>query len=209
MDQKTSPLGQRLRIARCDAGLTQLELADQIGVTTQAVSQWECGAKIPKRDNLLALSNILGISLSRLLQDLHGRAANDSLPGSVADRGGFEVPLIAQADVTHPNKDLVRKSIVSASFNCGQDSFALTVEDTACAPRYPVDTVLIFDPSQRAEPGDFVVAVCAAGHTVMGVLSLTGDAANPHRTITPLNPHWPPWREATVVAPLIEAHTRY
>lgn len=37
----------KLKRARLDAGLTQMELARKIGASRQAVSSWECGDRIP------------------------------------------------------------------------------------------------------------------------------------------------------------------
>lgn len=48
-------------------GLTQNQLADQIGVTQTAVNYWETGKRIPRGENLLQLARILHSSLDELL----------------------------------------------------------------------------------------------------------------------------------------------
>lgn len=39
--------GQRLKALRKEAQLTQAELAEQLGVSVQALSKWECGSTMP------------------------------------------------------------------------------------------------------------------------------------------------------------------
>lgn len=63
----TIELGNRLAELRKQHGLSQEELADQLGVSRQAVSKWERGEASPDTDNLIELSRIYGISLDELL----------------------------------------------------------------------------------------------------------------------------------------------
>ena len=49
-------LGQRIQELRKRAGLTQEQLAEQLGVTRQAVSKWESDNGVPELDALIALS---------------------------------------------------------------------------------------------------------------------------------------------------------
>lgn len=56
-------IGSSIRSARKARNLSQSDIADQLGVTVQAVSQWERDETIPTGINLLKLSGILGIEL--------------------------------------------------------------------------------------------------------------------------------------------------
>lgn len=38
--------GKRIAILRRKAGLSQSDLAEKLGVTSQAVSKWECGVSL-------------------------------------------------------------------------------------------------------------------------------------------------------------------
>ena len=53
--------------ARQAAGLTQLELAEKLGVTIGTIGYYERGAGMPKTDNLFALCDILHIRPADLL----------------------------------------------------------------------------------------------------------------------------------------------
>lgn len=61
--------GKRITILRKKSGLSQAELAENLGVTSQAVSKWECGNAIPDIDLLLELSHIYNISINEMLED--------------------------------------------------------------------------------------------------------------------------------------------
>lgn len=57
-------LGKRISLLRKNLGLSQAELAEKLGITSQAVSKWECGNAIPDIDLLLELSHIYCISFT-------------------------------------------------------------------------------------------------------------------------------------------------
>lgn len=62
--------GKRMSLLRRKAGLSQVELADKIGVTSQAVSKWECGNAIPDIELLLELSHLYGVAINDILEDV-------------------------------------------------------------------------------------------------------------------------------------------
>lgn len=78
MDQiKTGALIRTLRLKR---GMTQLALAEMIGVSGKAVSKWECGGGAPDISLLPALAEALGVSARALLRgelDENGRTNGD------------------------------------------------------------------------------------------------------------------------------------
>ena len=50
-------------------GLSQEELAEQLGVSRQAVSRWELGSTLPDIPNLLQLCELFGVSADYLVKD--------------------------------------------------------------------------------------------------------------------------------------------
>lgn len=60
---------KKLMALRKKRGMSQEELADQLGVSRQAVSRWELGATLPDAPNLLKLSDLFGVSVDYLLRD--------------------------------------------------------------------------------------------------------------------------------------------
>ena len=61
-------LGDQLRQARAEAHLTQEAAAEALRVSRQTVSNWETGKTYPDILSVLAMSDLYGISLDRLLK---------------------------------------------------------------------------------------------------------------------------------------------
>ena len=64
--------GNFLYERRCKAGLTQAEMAEQLGVTNKAVSKWETGKSKPTTNVSRKLAVLLGISVEELLKIREG-----------------------------------------------------------------------------------------------------------------------------------------
>lgn len=62
--------GEVLKALRSSRRMTQEYVAEQIGVSRQAVSKWEQGASEPNASNLLALSRLFGITVDELLKNV-------------------------------------------------------------------------------------------------------------------------------------------
>lgn len=52
---------------RKDAGLTQAQLGERVGVTNKTVSRWENGNYMPDLDTCLQLSELFGVTVNELL----------------------------------------------------------------------------------------------------------------------------------------------
>ncbi len=59
--------GQRLKMIRKEAGITQAELAEKLMVSVQAVSKWECDNTMPDIGQIVPLAAILGVTTDCLL----------------------------------------------------------------------------------------------------------------------------------------------
>ena len=62
-------IGSKITKLRKGLNLTQLELAEKIYVTPQAVSKWEKGRSVPSIDVLIGLTNLFNISIDYLLDN--------------------------------------------------------------------------------------------------------------------------------------------
>ena len=60
-------LGERIRLKRCEHGLSMRELGERLGITVTAVSRYESGQREPSLDMLLRLADALGTTVSYLL----------------------------------------------------------------------------------------------------------------------------------------------
>ena len=59
--------GQRLKILRKEADLSQNDLAEQLFVSVQSVSKWECDNAMPDIGQIVPLAAILGVTTDCLL----------------------------------------------------------------------------------------------------------------------------------------------
>lgn len=59
--------GEQLKRLRLAAGLTQQDLADEIGISPSAIGMYEQGRREPDRATLLIMSNYFGVSSDYLL----------------------------------------------------------------------------------------------------------------------------------------------
>ena len=61
-------LGTMIAELRKEHGMTQLELAEKMGVTDKAVSKWERDLSCPDINSIPNLAQILGVSVEELMQ---------------------------------------------------------------------------------------------------------------------------------------------
>lgn len=59
---------ERIQELRKQKGISQEELANELGVSRQAVSKWESGQSFPELDNIVALSDFFGVSADYVLK---------------------------------------------------------------------------------------------------------------------------------------------
>ena len=62
-------LATKLVSLRKQKGLTQMELAEKLNVSRQAISRWEVGAAVPSTDNLKVLGDLYEVSVDYLLNE--------------------------------------------------------------------------------------------------------------------------------------------
>lgn len=86
-------ISNNLKAYRKKNELSQEALAERLGITSQAVSKWECMQSIPDIETVVAIAGMLRVSIDELLL---GKAAQRSdskkesgcVPASVIDNGG-------------------------------------------------------------------------------------------------------------------------
>lgn len=96
-------LQEKLNILRKQHKLTQMELANELEVTRQAVSKWEQGTAFPSTENLIQLGKLYGVSIEVLTTPeltLDGAAqqkTNDTPPAEAKPNTSGTKRLIAVA----------------------------------------------------------------------------------------------------------------
>lgn len=64
-------IGSRLKEIRKEKGYTQERLAEELGISRQAVAKWEADTSYPSTENLMLLASILDVDLSELVAEEH------------------------------------------------------------------------------------------------------------------------------------------
>lgn len=68
-NMKKETFGNMVAVLRKEKGMTQLELAEKMGVTDKAVSKWERDLSFPDVSSIPKLAEILGVSVDELMQN--------------------------------------------------------------------------------------------------------------------------------------------
>ena len=80
-------LGEKIRTLRKEAGLSQETLAEQLGVSRQAVSKWENDSGMPETEKLINMAKLFDTSLDALI------AEDDLTPQQPADDSLLPEPI--------------------------------------------------------------------------------------------------------------------
>lgn len=87
-------LGTLISETRKQNGMTQLELAEKMGVTDKAVSKWERDLSCPDVNTLPRLAEVLGLSVEELLQ---GKSQKEPANPGVGELAGTILRAVALA----------------------------------------------------------------------------------------------------------------
>lgn len=66
MSENDKQIGLRIKQVRKEAGMTQQQLAQRLGIPYQSIGQWERGIRKPKIETLQAIADAIGVSLDYL-----------------------------------------------------------------------------------------------------------------------------------------------
>lgn len=164
----------RVRELREQAGLTQQELADRLGLTNRAIGAWEAGRAKPRLDKLEQLASILGTSAYYLLNGEEPPSPDFTYPRGalpVVGRSGF-VPM-RRLGKTHTGsavEEIEDECMVEVPAHVAElhpNGFMLTVEGDCMDRAYPDGCVVLVDPDAQPWNGCAVVAETPPGKSVL------------------------------------------
>jgi transcriptional regulator with XRE-family HTH domain len=79
-DPLDATVGAKIRVLRVNRGLSQSDLADQIGVTFQQVQKYEKGANRVGASRLSQIASVLGVSVGELFDQSRQRPGDADSP---------------------------------------------------------------------------------------------------------------------------------
>jgi SOS-response transcriptional repressor LexA len=159
-------ISMKIRELRKERKLTQQQVADAIGISRVAVSKWESGeTKDLKRDSLIGLSALFGVSLNELLdaESLVKEEPNVTYGIKLhSDRRGYPIISPVQAGHWREIVDTFPRGgadeYILASNTYSAHTFALRITGNSMEPEFKEGDVVVIDPDVRPSPGDYVVA---------------------------------------------------
>ena len=158
-------LGKRIAALRRDKGLKQDDLAQQLGVTPQAVSKWENDQTCPDITLLPQLAQIMGVSVDELLS---GKAPQEEPPVKVLpveQRKDWQ-DMVLRIVVDSADGDKVRVNLplalVEAAIDMGADMSQVTGSDALKG----IDLSKILELVRRGSVGNLVEVDSADGDIV-------------------------------------------
>lgn len=161
-------LAENIRKFRTDADLTQAKLADLVGVTRATVTQWERGWSQPRMGAVEKLSEVLGVSMSELVDDSNIKR----IPGAITPtepRKAY-LPLLGKVHAGDAQEPQVLDERISLPYEVWErhrDGYFLQVEGQCMSKIYPEGSYILIDPMQRPTNGSIAVVSIDGADYVM------------------------------------------
>lgn len=164
-------LAENIRKFRTDADLTQAKLADLVGVTRATVTQWETGWSQPRMGAVEKLSEVLGVSMSELVDDSNIKR----VPGAITPPEPRKacLPLLGKVHAGDAQEPQVLDERISLPYEVWErhrDGYFLQVEGQCMSKIYPEGSYILIDPMQRPTNGSIaVVSIDGADYVMRGL----------------------------------------
>lgn len=170
-----------MRTMRMSRGISQSELAEEMGVSRSAVAMWENGSREPGLETLEFLADIFNVSLSALVTN---QSETSSTTRRIPVLGAIPagIPMEAIEDV------IDWEDLPAHMFVGGKEYFCLQLRGDSMFPEYRNGDIVVFRKQETCESGqDCAVMVNGDDATFKRVrLSEKGI------TLQPLNPQYDP-----------------
>ncbi|MDM5132881.1 helix-turn-helix domain-containing protein [Aeromonas piscicola] len=159
---------KRIFSRRKELNLTQADLAKMVGVSRVSISKWEGGEIQPNGANLFALAKALGVSPEWVLSGVS--AGNEPIAGfsnviPAAIPQGPKVPILSYVQAGHWREMCEQATsfdgnveYVTAGTDIGPYGFGLWLRGDSMLPLFKEGDLIIVDPDEAPQPGDYVVA---------------------------------------------------
>lgn len=180
-------IADRIRAARKKAGKSQQEVADLMGVSVQAISQWETGRTAPTSTNLLSLAKIIDLPFSEIAST---PIAGNAFSAYWESGASVRAPLVdwkapeTWAKLPDPDDPATAMEgpyrFLEITWVPVGEVFALTCKGGFMSPVFRQGDIVIIDTGRAPEKGDFVVAqIDATGEILLA--SYTPKGVDQHR----------------------------
>lgn len=189
---------ERIRELRKKHGLTQQKLGELIGVKKSSISQWENDEHSPSGDNLAQLSKVFGVSAHWLATGKGSPELSNVEPAVIPQ--GNRVPILSYVQAGNW-REMCEQAIafdgnveyVSAGGEIGPYGFGLWLRGDSMVPLFKEGDLIIVDPDESPQPGDYVVAKNGSNEATFNKYRPRGIDENGQEVfeLVPLNDDYP------------------
>lgn len=166
-------INDRISARRRAQKMSQDELAKRIGITRVSISKWESGLNQPKGRYLNDLAEALGVTVDWLLKgsgDTPELAEEQPIPGyhnvePAVMLPGKRIPILSYVQAGNWREMCEQATTfdgnveyVTASVDIGSCGFGLWLRGDSMLPQFKEGDLIIVDPDEAPQPGDYVVA---------------------------------------------------
>lgn len=146
--------GENIRTLRVLLGITQQQLADQLGVSSAAVSEWERGQNEPRSATLQKMAEMFGVSMEEVIR---GTGAGVMLEPKAAYTSDLKAPLYGRiaagvpiAEIPVEDSHWVNPEVLAKH----PRGFYLRVEGESMNRVLPDGCLAFVDPAAEVRNGD-------------------------------------------------------
>lgn len=152
---------ENIKRLRLQAGLTQEQLADKIGVARSTVTQWESGWSRPRMGVAEKLAQVFGVRVSEIVDDVDSPYIP---PNAIPMTAGktVKLPLVGSVHAGTPTEpDLIDDyiEVPEAIQACHPKAYCLRVEGDCMDKVYPEGCIIVVDPDQRPHNGSIAAVI--------------------------------------------------
>ncbi|MFB2702643.1 LexA family protein [Aeromonas veronii] len=202
-------ISDRIFSRRTALNLSKTALAKAIGVSDVSVGKWESGLNQPKGRYLNDLAAALGVTVDWLLG---GGSDGSELPTSEPIPGyhnvepavmlpGKRIPILSYVQAGNWREMCEQATTfdgnveyVTASVDIGSCGFGLWLRGDSMLPQFKEGDLIIVDPDEAPQPGDYVVAKNGSNEATFKKYRPRGIDENGQEVfeLVPLNDDYPP-----------------
>lgn len=168
----------RIRQLRIAQNMKQSDLANQLNVKANTISNWETERTFPDRDSLQRIASIFGTTVDYLL-------GGDN-PVKIA---GVRVPVLGDVAAGIPIEaitDIVDYEEIDAAMAATGEIFGLRIKGSSMEPRMRDGDVVIVRKQSTAENGDTVVVMVNGDSATVKKIKIGSDGIS----LIPTNPSY-------------------
>lgn len=199
---------KNLAVLRKKKGLTQMQLAKLIGVSTSTVAMWETGRRKPDYHTIAKLRDFFAVGFEELLgmETLH-RAPVENIPVPVVGQVRAGLPATAQ-------ENIIGYEMINEELSRTGEIFALTVKGNSMEPKMSEGDVVIVRKQSTAASGQTAVVMVGKEEATVKKVYFSHDGI----TLVPTNPDFTPMHYSplecenlpvTIVGVVVELRCRY